>query len=336
MATSVISSSQKESIFMNMSDGVILMNDRHEITYLNPAAEVIFGITKTDEETISCDRLTRNKSNKSFNRLMSSIWKKNHKSDTSLVSYDNGSEKKILNLRISRIRQGSGIMLLAEDVTSTHMLKQHEKDCALIFAGLIICICVYLSAWSLIKFTLGIHLKTSVYTMVIEGIAFLLFLEVIFFTSLTFSDIGIFVRPSKLLKSFISSLPLVAGACIVMVMINVILRFSGHPIKPYFIGGSFQGAYTYIFTAILQEFLSRGVIQTSVKALMQVKYQKFFSIFLTSLLFSLMHLPFDFPFMAAAFLLSITLGIVYEKQGNIWGCAFLHWSCGYLAMAMFF
>lgn len=267
---------------------------------------------------------------------MSSVWKKNHKSDTSLVSYDNGSEKKILNLRISRIRQGSGIMLLAEDVTSTHMLKQHEKDCALIFAGLIICICVYLSAWSLIKFTLGIHLKTSVYTMVIEGIAFLLFLEVIFFTSLTFSDIGIFVRPSKLLKSFISSLPLAAGASIVMVMINVILRFSGHPIKPYFIGGSFQGAYTYIFTAILQEFLSRGVIQTSVKALMQVKYQKFFSIFLTSLLFSLMHLPFDFPFMAAAFLLSITLGIVYEKQGNIWGCAFLHWSCGYLAMAMFF
>ena len=139
---------------------------------------------------------------------MSSVWKKNQKSDTSLVSYDNGSEKKILNLRISRIRQGSGIMLLAEDVTSTHMLKQHEKDCALIFAGLIICICVYLSAWSLINFTLGIHLKTSVYTMVIEGIAFLLFLEVIFFTSLTFSDIGIFVRPSKLLKSFISSLPL--------------------------------------------------------------------------------------------------------------------------------
>lgn len=36
MATSMISSSQKESIFMNMSDGVILMNDQHEITYLNP------------------------------------------------------------------------------------------------------------------------------------------------------------------------------------------------------------------------------------------------------------------------------------------------------------
>ena len=40
MATSMISSSQKESIFMNMSDGVILMNDQHEITYLNPAAEL--------------------------------------------------------------------------------------------------------------------------------------------------------------------------------------------------------------------------------------------------------------------------------------------------------
>ena len=55
-----------------------------------------------------------------------------------------------------------------------------------------------------------------------------------------------------------------------------------------------HGAYIYLFTAFFQEFLARGVIQTSVKSLMKVKYQKQISIFLTSLLFSLMHLPFGF------------------------------------------
>ena len=172
--------------------------------------------------------------------------------------------------------------------------------------------------------------------MVIEGIAFLLFLEIIFFTSLSLRDIGIIPWPSKILKSIKPTFFIAAVTCLVLLAINLILRLSGHPVKPYFIGGSWQGAYTYIFTAIIQEFLSRGVIQTSVKSLMQVKYQKFFSIFLTSLLFALMHLPFGFPFMMGAFLLSIALGIVFEKQQHIWGCAFLHWSCGYLAMAMFF
>lgn len=332
--------SQKDSIFTNMSDGVLLINAQGIITYANPAAREIFNLPEdTDDELSVENSLCQNKSNRPFFRLIQNDLKNHKKTDTTTITFDNGVEKHVLHLRISRIRQSGneeGLMILAEDVTSSHNLKIHEKDSAMIFAGLIICICVYLSAWSLIRFTLGIHLKTSVYTLVIEGIAFLLFLEIIFFTSLSLRDIGIIPWPSKILKSIKPTFFIASVTCLVLLAINLILRLSGHPVKPYFIGGSWQGAYTYIFTAIIQEFLSRGVIQTSVKSLMQVKYQKFFSIFLTSLLFALMHLPFGFPFMMGAFLLSIALGIVFEKQQHIWGCAFLHWSCGYLAMAMFF
>jgi membrane protease YdiL (CAAX protease family) len=49
-----------------------------------------------------------------------------------------------------------------------------------------------------------------------------------------------------------------------------------------------------------------------------------------------MHLPFGFYFMAGAFLLSIALGIIFERQRDIWGCTILHWGCGYLAMCLFF
>ena len=344
----IITSKQKESIFMNMSDGVLFINHNQEITYINPAAKTILGLDNAANADIQNFLLNhtgkthlncQNKKNKPFYRLCFNALKHNHKSDNAIVSYDNGEEKKMLNIRISQIKQKEGtdgIMILMEDITSAHNLKRYERDCAMIFAGLITCICVYLFIWSLIRFTLGIRLKTSVYTLIIEVIAFLLFLEIIFFTSMTPKDIGIFVKPSRLLKTFLTSLPIAAAGCCILILLNVILHITKHPIKPYFIGGSFNGAYTYIFTAILQEFLSRGVIQTSVKALMQIKYQKIFSIFLTSLLFSLMHLPFDFPFMMGAFFLSIALGIVYEKQENIWGCVFLHWSCGYLAMAMFF
>lgn len=327
-----ITSKQKETIFMNMSDGVLLINSNQEITYINPAAEAILNLY--NETPIMQDFLF-NKKNKQFYRFLLQALKNKQKSDTTVASYENGKEKRILNIRISQTGPDT-ILVLMEDITATHNLKKHERDCAMIFAGLITCICVYLFAWSLIKFTLGIKLKTSVYTLIIEGIAFLLFLEIIFFTSMTFKDIGIFVKPLKLLKTFLTSVPIAAAVCCVLLLLNFLLHITGYAVKPYFIGGSIGGAYTYIFTAILQEFLSRGVIQTSVKALMQIKYQKIFSIFLTSLLFALMHLPFDFPFMMGAFLLSIALGIVYEKQQNIWGCAFLHWSCGYLAMAMFF
>lgn len=340
MTNTIFSSQQKESIFMNMSDGVITLDTNQQITYMNPAGEAIFNLEADNcvgQKIFDC--LIQSKYNRSLIRLIQNALKANHKSDNSIIKYDNGDIKKVLNVRISRVKKNgsnAGIMILIEDITASHTLKKHERDCAMTFAGLITCICIYLSAWSLIRFTLGIHLKTSVYTLMIEGIAFILFLEIIFCTSMTPKDIGIFARPSKLFQTFKQSIPLAAIACSIMVVINLLLRLSGHPVKPYFMGGSWTGAYTYIFTAILQEFLSRGVMQTSVKSLMKIKYQKFFTIFLTSLLFALMHLPFDFPFMVGAFLLSIALGIIYEKQQNIWGCAFLHWSCGYVAMAMFF
>lgn len=39
-----ITSKQKETIFMNMSDGVLLINSNQEITYINPAAEAILNL----------------------------------------------------------------------------------------------------------------------------------------------------------------------------------------------------------------------------------------------------------------------------------------------------
>lgn len=164
----------------------------------------------------------------------------------------------------------------------------------------------------------------------------MLFLEILFLTSMSMRDIGLIPKLATIKKNTIETLLIAAISCSVLVLIKVVLTLFGFPVKERFFGGSLHGAYTYLFTALFQEFLSRGVIQTCVKNLMKVKYQKQFGILLTSLLFALMHLPFGFVFMMGALLLSLALGYLFERHGNLWGCAFLHWSCGYVAMALFF
>lgn len=328
------------SIFENMSDGVFIINSKQEISYANPAAERIFGLSLKDlsQKSLNTTILSSRK-NRSFNRLIINALRSVRQSDSSVVTYHNGTTKNILNIRINKQINDADeetLLIMMENITANHNLKRHERDCAIIFAGLVTCICVYLSIWCLLEFTLDIHLNTSTYTLMIEGIAFLLFIQILLFTSMTPGDIGIFVRPTRLFQTFRQVLPVGIIICGIMLLANWLLRMNGYYIKPYYIGGSLQGLYTYFFTAILQEFLSRGVIQTCVKSLMKIKGQRYLTIMLTSLLFALMHIPFGFPFMMASLVLSILLGVFYEKQENIWGCAFLHWTCGYVAMALFF
>lgn len=346
MMQDTLSNDQKNMIFANMSDGIITVNAQGNITYLNAACAEILETEETALLGKSFQEIIlNNKKNREFNRLFESCQKKNTATPRKTVKYHTGSELKYFNIEISPLAPGAntsgkecfpGMIILIEDVTDAYMRKTHERDCALIFAGIIICISVYLSIWSLLKFTLKLPLGTSDYTKMIEGITLLLFLEIVFFTSFSLKDVGIIPRKSQILKNIKQTMLIALIACGVLVITKEIMLLLGLPVKQYFIGGSTRGAYVYVFTAFLQEFLARGVIQTSVKHLMHVRFQTISGIILTSLLFMLMHLPFGFIFMLGAFILSIALGILFEQQKTIWGCAFLHWSVGYLAMCLFF
>lgn len=343
--SAILSQDQKEIVFENMSDGIMMINEEGIITYCNSACEKIFGYPKESITEHSFRYLfLSNRKNRAFNKYFKKILDKGILMPTETLKYQTAQNTQYLTFHTSPLKATdcadqkdfSGLFLLIEDVSERYQLKQHEHDCAFIFAGLIICISLYLFAWSLIRFTLHIPLKTSAYTLMIEGMTFLLFLEILFLTSLSMRDIGLIPKLSTLKRNFIETILIGVVACIALLLTKVVLILLGHPIKDYFIGGSLHGAYIYLFTAFFQEFLARGVIQTSVKSLMKVKYQKQISIFLTSLLFSLMHLPFGFVFMMGALLLSLALGTIFERHENLWGCAILHWGCGYLAMSLFF
>jgi PAS domain S-box-containing protein len=344
----ILSPEQTNLIFDNMSDGVILVDENETISYINSAGASLFHMTQEEALGASFSELfLQNKKNRAFNKLFHLNMEKGQSTDKTVVRYHwEGREFSYLSVDVSLIQRENtslrrkepfqGMLILIEDVTDTRLLKQHDHDCAYIFTGLICCISLYLATWSLCRFTLHIPLGTKHYTLMIEAITFLLFLEIAFCTSFSLREIGLIPNLSRLKKNFLETLSVGSIACVVILLTKVVLGLIGIKIKGYFIGGSLHGAYIYVFTAFAQEFLARGVIQTSVKSLLHIRYQKPLCILLTSLLFSLMHLPFGFYFMAGAFLLSIALGIIFERQRDIWGCALLHWGCGYLAMCLFF
>jgi membrane protease YdiL (CAAX protease family) len=329
-----------EIIFDNMNEAVVLIDGNDEVIYSNNAANNLYN--KGEEISIEdnfVNQLEDNRDNKQLIKFFKNLNKnKEDLEDVSLV-YNNGEKKKHLVIKTDKIivkGKKEGYIIMTEDVTATQKLQKFQKDSAVTFTGLITFICLYLFTWSLFEFTLKIHLKTSVYTSMIEIIAFILFLQILFFTGFSLKDIGCFVMPKTLLKTIKEVVPFALIICALMFGLNAILWATGHPLKSYFMGGSVNGAVTYISVAVLQEFLSRGVIQKSIAYLVRSRFQSVSNVFLSSILFTLMHLPFGFPFMMGAFALSILLGSVFEIQKNIWGCVILHWTIGYLAMALFF
>lgn len=343
---SVLTSEQKDMIFENMSDGIMTIDKDGNITYYNSACKKIFNIDTDIIGESFADNFMTNRKNRAFNKFFSNRFDNREISERKTLKYISDNKVHYFDINVSLVKKEedietdddtfNGMLILIEDITDRISLRHHEHDCAYIFAGLIICITIYLTMWCLLKFTLNIYLKTSTYTKIIEGISFILFLEIIFFTRFSLKDIGLIPNFKRWKKNLIETLITGSITCALLLLSKLILSWCGYQIKAYYIGGSTHGAYVYIFTAFIQEFLARGVMQTSVKSIMKVKYQKFFSILLTSMLFSLMHMPFGFYFMIGAFLLSLALSYIYERQQDIWGCAILHWACGYLAMCLFF
>ena len=210
---SPLSSYQNERIFENMSDGIMTINQNGSITYMNSACEQIFGIALADLENKSFeDVFLNNKKNKAFNRLFLASLRKNVIPEKTTVKYEKNAEVQYLAVDISLIHEEEttdaghcfpGMVVLFDDLTSKYRLKQHEHDFAYIFAGLIFCISIYLSVWSLLRFTLKLPLKTPFYTMMIEVMAFVLFLEIIFLTSLSLKEIGLIPNFSRDRKSVV-------------------------------------------------------------------------------------------------------------------------------------
>ena len=140
-----VTKTQKQTIFENMSDGIITVTADGLINYVNSAATQIFDLSEESLVGQSfAETLLSSRKNKAFNRLFKKCSKKNCPSSKETVTYTTPEGQKHLRITISLVKQSTGadseygMLILVEDISDAENLKQHERDCALLFAGIVI------------------------------------------------------------------------------------------------------------------------------------------------------------------------------------------------------
>jgi PAS domain-containing protein len=88
---------------------------------------------------------------------------------------------------------------------------------------------------------------------------------------------------------------------------------------------------SYIPTALIQEFLTRGIMQESLCHVFMSKYRESMAIIISTLMFATLHLSYTPFYMLAAGLLLLVFGIIYKRQRSIWGLALIHFTFGMTA-----
>ena len=90
----------------------------------------------------------------------------------------------------------------------------------------------------------------------------------------------------------------------------------------------------YAFTALVQEFLSRGVLQESLLHILEGPHSRAVAIIASTLIFTTLHLHYGPAFMAFAALMLGVFGILYDRQRSIWGLTIIHFTFGITAFLL--
>jgi membrane protease YdiL (CAAX protease family) len=329
-------------ILRDINDGVLVLDSHGTILYLNNQGQELLGKLECPTGAKYASTLMANDSNKGndgFHQfILDAVYDKDstHQGDVPYI-LPNG-DKRQLHLTSSFLFSDNkqdkiGVVVLFSDITEVATLNRQRRESSTCFAVLISCICLYLFLWSALRF-LGVEPPGWVMSLMVEGISIIMFVIILKTTSFSIREIGLKVQNIR--DTFVPDIAITIGGCVLLVAIKlVILR-----INPSFFptGSSFwdwsvasPADLYYPLTAILQEFLARGVMQENLNRIFVGKYAGILSIVISSLIFGILHIAYGLPYMLAAALLLGVLGALYQKQRNIWGLSIIHYVLGSVA-----
>ena len=121
-----------------------------------------------------------------------------------------------------------------------------------------------------------------------------------------------------------------------LIVILVIIRLVQNQMFPDIAQRPWFGLYLttymrwfYPFSAILQELFVKGIVEDNITASCK-KYNKHFSVWITSLFFFVLHMGYDLPMMFGAAILCAVTGYLYEHTKSVWGSILVHFVIGFV------
>ena len=204
------------------------------------------------------------------------------------------------------------------------------KDSSKTFSAFLFAYCSWMIVYALWQH-LGQPVSTDVMTHGVEVLGFLMFFYIMSSTSLSWKDLGIKTEhPWKTARTgLLIAACAVAVMCLGKAVVRIISPNALSPERPFFDIRAFGvRQIIYIFTAGVQEFLARSVIQGNLRRIMVGRHTAAAAIVISSLSFATLHIHLGLFFMLGAAVLAGLEGILYEKQQSIYGVWIVHWAFG--------
>ena len=149
-------------------------------------------------------------------------------------------------------------------------------------------------------------------------------------TSLRPWELGIWVPRERLWGKIWPALMLSTGFLAGMIGMKILLnqfgmlRIEG---RDFFFWDPVYGKFTYALAVPFQEVVLRS-LQVSLRRALPLRRRALHAIWISGVLFCLMHISYGLRYMLMTGIACIALGLFYQKSKSFWGCCVLHYFFG--------
>ena len=124
---------------------------------------------------------------------------------------------------------------------------------------------------------------------------------------------------------------------IILAILGIRLWINAHnpeaAAKPWFgLYLNIHGRWFYPLSVILQEIMIKAFVQENIRRV-NTTDNKHITVILTGLFFAILHMNYPLYYLVAAGFLCALTGYLYERDGNIWGAALIHFALGFMPRA---
>ena len=321
-------------ILRDFDEGLITFDRGGVIQYINPAASMILGLTdnavgKRYRDVFSGDN------DEFLSFLVKSMAEKNtsyrgnilfRRADGISVRLDTSC----ICLQEEEDPQERSFAIHFEDITEIDALRRKRRESSAVFIGTMTAVSVWIFVVALWQMT-GQKISQELMTQFIHAISLLMFFYIRRYTHFTFEEMGFKIRgiSKAVLTDCLLTAVFTAALFILKLVIMRVKSGFFDESAPFWDWSRLNWSdIIYPLTVVMQEFLSRGVIQENLRRIFVGKHSEAAAIIVSSLLFGALHIHRGFIFMIAASALLSIFGVLYRKQNSIWGLCIPHFVLG--------
>ena len=322
-----------QQVLRDMNDAVLVLDRQGRVLYINqPASDMLeIDLNYTPGQTRFFMDFGEDYNDVFYECIMDALYRK-EESHVQHVHYKAPSGKTYM-FRMSSaylVDKSGGVVLTLADESETEMLRLRVQESSRTFSTFLFAFCIWIIFYASWEFY-GKPFATAQMTRGVEVLGLVMFVYIARYTGLTRRDLGI--APENLWKTVRMGVLFSIGGAAFLFALKAAARFfspnSFGPNDPFWDIRTFGiPQLIYIFTAGIQEFLARSVMQSNLKRIIDGKFAAAYSILLSSMIFAGLHIHLGFLFMIGAIILASLEGIIYEKERSLYSVWIFHWVFG--------